>query len=410
MKASVIIVVHAGAHHLADSLDPLASAADSGAIEVVVVDNGSADRCGEEARRRYPWAHVVRSEVNTGFAGGVHLGVDAASGDVLVLLNDDAAAEPGLVEAHMETLAANPRAAVSAGRLTSWDGRKHDFVRGGVTFDCHAFQLGQGFAVTEIEPPLPGTELPFACGGNMAIRRSDWEKIGGFDRELFAYFEDVDLGWRLWAVGREVVAAPDAVARHRGAATSAALGDCRRGVLFERNALRTFFACADDDCRAAFGPAVLATFLHRMTAFAGERPEIEEMVADVFASAPPPSRGERWRRRLRDEGVTGCVRHLLARALLGARVGNPVLEDGLLLMQLRAAQGFFAGLDRTEERRAELERARTMPDREILTRFSRLIVPTYAGDEEFFASGSFETLLPDGWPVERMSLGEVMRR
>lgn len=411
MKASVLIVVHAGAHHLADSLDPLAAAAERGTIEVVVVDNGSADGCGEEARRRYPWTQVVRSEHNTGFAGGVHLGAEAATGDVLVLLNDDAAAEPGLVEAHLETLAANPRAAVSAGRLTSWDGRTHDFVRGGVTFDCHAFQLGQGFEVAEIEPPAPGTGLPFACGGNMAIRRSDWEASGGFDHELFAYFEDVDLGWRLWAVGREVVAAPDAVARHRGAATSAALGDVRRGVLFERNALRTFFACADDDCRAAFGPSVLATFLHRMTVFAKERPELEQAVADPFAAnGVPPSRSDRWRRRLRDEGVTGCARHLLARALLGARAGNPVLEDGLLLMQLRAAQGFFAGLDRTEERRAELAAVRTMPDREILTRFPRLIVPTYAGDEELFASDAFATLLPDGWPVERMSLDEVMRR
>jgi len=403
VKASVIIVAHAGAHHLVDSLDSLAEAAERGSFEVVVVDNGSADRCGEEARRRYPWAKVVRSDDNTGFAGGVHLGVGAATGDVLVLLNDDAAAEPDLVEAHLETLAANPKAAVSAGRLTSWDGRRHDFLRGGVTFDCHAFQLGQGFEVTDIEPPAPGTPLPFACGGNMAIRRSDWEKSGGFDPELFAYFEDVDLGWRLWAVGREVVAAPDAAARHRGAATSAALGDFRRGVLFERNALRT--------CRAAFGPAVLATFLHRMTAFAKERPELEQAVADPFAAAgPPPSRGDRWRRRFREDGITGCARHLLARGLLGTRVGSPSLEDGLLLMQLRAAQGFFTGLDRTEERRAELEAARTMPDREILTRFPRLIVPTYAGDEELFASDAFETLLPDGWPVERMNLGEVMRR
>jgi GT2 family glycosyltransferase len=389
----------------------LAEAAKRGSFEVVVVDNGSADRCGEEARHRYPWTKVVRSDDNTGFAGGVHLGVGAATGDVLVLLNDDAAAEPGLVEAHLETLAANPKAAVSAGRLTTWDGRRHDFVRGGVTFDCHAFQLGQGFEVTDIEPPAPGTPLPFACGGNMAIRSEDWEKSGGFDSDLFAYFEDVDLGWRLWAVGREVVAAPDAVARHRGAATSAALGDFRRGVLFERNALRTFFACADDECRAAFGPAVLATFLHRMTAFAKDQLELEQAVADPFATAvAATSRGDRWRRRLRDEGLAGCARHLLARALLGARVGNPALEDGLLLMQLRAAQGFFAGLDRTEERRTELEAVRTVPDREILTRFPRLIVPTYAGDEELFASDAFETLLPNGWPVERKSLDEVMKR
>jgi len=181
VRASVVVVVHAGAHHFEDSLGSLASQAERGLIEVVLVDNGSADRCGEEARRRYPWAIVVRSEDNTGFAGGVHLGVRAATGDVLVLLNDDAAAEPDLVEAHLETLATNPKAAVSAGRLTTWDGRRHDFVRGGVTFDCHAFQLGQGFEVADIVPPAPGTPLPFACGGNMAIRRSDWERSGGFD-------------------------------------------------------------------------------------------------------------------------------------------------------------------------------------------------------------------------------------
>jgi len=148
-----------------------------------------------------------------------------------------------------------------------------------------------------------------------------------------------------------------------------------------------------------------------MTVFAKEQPELEKAVADPFAAAgAPPSRGDRWRRRLRDEGLAGCARHLLARTLLGARVGNPALEDGLLLMQLRAAQGFFAGLDRTEQRRAELEAVRTMPDREILTRFPRLIVPTYSGDEELFASDAFETLLPDGWPVERKSLDEVMQR
>ncbi len=261
MKASVIVVVHAGAHHLEDSLGSLSSYENSPDIEVVLVDNGSADRCSDEATRRWPWVKSIRSKFNLGFAGGVHCGVEVASGDVLVLLNDDAAASDGFVEAHLDVLAANPRAAASAGRLVSWDGHQHDFVRGGVTFDCHAFQLGQGFPVDGIELPAAGEVLPFACGGNMAIRREDWESRGGFDRELFAYFEDVNLGWRLWAVGREVVAAPEAVARHRGAATSAGLGDFRRGVLFERNALRTFFSCADDECRDAFGTAVFATFL-----------------------------------------------------------------------------------------------------------------------------------------------------
>jgi GT2 family glycosyltransferase len=410
LKASVIVVVHAGAHHLDDSLGSLSSYADRSDIEVVLVDNGSADRCGEAASGRWPWVKSVRSESNLGFAGGVHLGVEAAAGDVLVFLNDDAAASDGFVEAHLEALASKPGAAATAGRLVSWDGKNHDFVRGGVTFDCHAFQLGQGYSVDDVEMPTAGEELPFACGGNMAIRSDDWRATGGFDPELFAYFEDVDLGWRLWAAGREVVAAPEAVARHRGAATSAALGDFRRGVLFERNALLTFFSCADDDYLNAFGTSVFATFLRRIAAFSQGNAELAYQVADPFGrQGAPASRGERWRRRLRERGVIGSARHLLARLLLGPRVGAPRLEDGHLLMQLQASQGFFSGIDRTGKRRAALNAERTVPDREIVARFPRLVVPTYPGDEEWFASEAFQNMLPDGWPLEHRRLNEILK-
>jgi len=410
VKASVIVVVHAGAHHLDDSLGSLCAYAERSDVEVVLVDNGSADRCGNAARKRFPWVEAVRSESNLGFAGGVHLGVEAASGDALVFLNDDAAASDGFVEAHLEALASSSRAAASAGRLVSWDGIRHDFVRGAVTFDCHAFQLGQGFPVDEFESAATGEALPFACGGNMAIRREDWEATGGFDPELFAYFEDVDLGWRLWATGREVVAAPKAVAQHRGAATSVGLGDFRRGVLFERNALRTFFSCADDDCRDAFVMAVFATFLQRITAFAQGSQELATQVADPFGGqGVPASRRERWSKRLQEHGVIGAARHLLARLVLGPRVGAPVLEDGHLLMQLRAAEGFFSGIDRAEERRVALDKKRTVPDREIVARFPRLVVPTYPGDEEWFASDAFRSMLPDGWPLEYRTLDEIMK-
>ena len=411
MKASVVVVVHAGAARLDDAPASLAAAAERGELELVIVDNGSPDRCGEAAQRRFPRAVVVRSETNVGFAGGANLGAAAAAGDVLILLNDDAVAADGFVAAHLDVLAAHPAAAATAGRMVSWDGRRHVIVRGRMTFDGHAFQLGQGFALGEVAPPAAGEPLPFACGGNMAVRRADWERHGGFDPELFAYFEDVELGWRLWAGGREVVAAPAAVARHRGSATSAGLGDFRRGVLFERNALRVFFACADDELRALLGAAVLATFLHRLARAVDDDPLLAALAADPFqpAGPAPPSRAESWRSRLRGQGVLGAARHLLARLLLGPRVGHPTLDDGRLLMQLRAASGFFAAADGLERRRASLAALRRVSERELMTRFPRLVVPTYPGDEAWFASPAFATLLPAAWPLERMALAEVLR-
>lgn len=406
--ASVIVVVHGGVERLADGLASLAGYADRSDVEIVLVDNGSPAHVGREAGRRYPWARVVRSDVNLGFAGGVRRGVEASTGAVVVLLNDDAAAGPGFVEAHLEALAGCPTAAATAGRLMSWDGRCHDFVRGAVTFDGHAFQLGQGRPLSALTPPGSGEPLPFACGGNMAVRRSDWELVGGFDPSLFAYFEDVELGWRLWAAGREVVAAPAAVARHRGSATSAGLGDFRRGVLFERNALRVFFACADHELREAFAPAVLLTFLHRLSAFGQLDPELAVWLGDPFVVGTGPDRGERWRRRLAARGWLGALRHAVARLVAGPRAGAPTLTDGHLLMQLRAVHGFFAASEATEQRRSSLERIRRRPDRDIVALFPRLIVPTYPGDAGFFDTPTFTAALPAGWPVERVDLGDVL--
>jgi GT2 family glycosyltransferase len=405
VNASVIVVAHAGTAYLEDSLPSLAGYAAAPDTEVILVDNGG--RCGGGVQR-WPGVRVVTSTENLGFAGGVRLGVEAAQGEVLALLNDDAAAAPGWLEAHLEVLCARPEVAATAGRLTTLDGSRHDFVRGAVTFDAHAFQTGQGRPVGEVPPPETGEALPFACGGNMSIRRRDWDRCGGFDPALFAYFEDVELGWRLWAMGRQVAAAPGAVARHRGAATSSRLGNFRRGVLFERNALRTFFACADDQHRGALGPAVLATFLRRLVHYAADE-DLAHLTADPFGVAPPPpDRRRRWRRRLDETGVVGAVRHLLARLVGGPRVGRPVLDQGYLLMQLRAAHGFFAGLDGCAVRRSGLEAAREIPDRELLARFPRLVVPTYPGDDDWFASPGFGSLLPADWPLDFCRLDELL--
>ena len=61
-------------------------------------------------------------------------------------------------------------------------------------------------------------------------------------------------------------------------------------------------------------------------------------------------------------------------------------------------------------RRAKLDAIRTVPDREIVARFPRLVVPTYPGDEEWFGSDAFKTLLPDDWPLEYRKLDQIIRR
>ena len=150
-------------------------------------------------------------------------------------------------------------------------------MRGAVTFDCHAFQVGQGFPIEDVDAPAAGEALPFRLRrqhGHTPHRLGSTAAASTATSSPTSKTSISAGGCGQWAA--RWWPCPDAVARHRGAATSAGLGDFRRGVLYERNALRTFFACADDECRAAFGSAVSATFLHRMTAFASERPGTRE--------------------------------------------------------------------------------------------------------------------------------------
>ena len=127
--------------------------------------------------------------------------------------------------------------------MVDWDGARIDFDGAAMNFHGHGSNRGFGrpYVATESRPPEPAL---FACGGAMAVDRARFLATGGFDAEYFAYFEDVDLGWRLWVEGERVLYVPAAVAfhRHRGSGMDAA----RWRSLLERNALASLFKNYDD--------------------------------------------------------------------------------------------------------------------------------------------------------------------
>ena len=90
---------------------------------------------------------------------------------------------------------------------------------------CANYLLIGAFAPSEIRHILEAFYTygwsKIAYTGNLSVSRALFDRAGGFADAFHGWgFEDVDLGWRLWASGRDVVACPEAVARHRGSATS----------------------------------------------------------------------------------------------------------------------------------------------------------------------------------------------
>lgn len=209
-------------------------------LAVLVVDNGSTDGTSGAVPAPEYNTTCLRLEHNTGFAKACNRGAAEASSEYVAFLNDDATADPQWIHALFAGLDAGGEGAVcAASTILSGDGSQIEYNGA----SSNLFGVGRPRSVwgwpDAQEPPREGSPLLFASGGAMLIHRRTFLDSNGFDPSFFAYFEDVDLGWRLWVLGHKVVYAQAAVVRHIGGATGSRQPAYRRYTLWECNSLAT---------------------------------------------------------------------------------------------------------------------------------------------------------------------------
>ncbi|HEY7517947.1 MAG TPA: glycosyltransferase family 2 protein [Methylomirabilota bacterium] len=184
------------------------------ALEIIVVDNGSRDGSRELLRARYgSRITLIESPVNLGFAGGNNLGIRAAKGAYLALLNNDAVAEPHWIAALVGASEADARVGMCASRILLLGG---DGLVDSAGLLMSADGIGRGRGRLERDGAAfarAGDALvPSACAA--LYRRSMLDEIGLFDEDFFAYCEDSDLGLRGRLAGWTCRYVPDAVVHH----------------------------------------------------------------------------------------------------------------------------------------------------------------------------------------------------
>jgi len=253
-RVSIVIVSWNGLEHLGPCLRSLeAGDYPAARLEIVVVDNGSTDGSVAWLAREHPGVRVVALPANLGFTGGNAAGVAAATGDVLVFLNNDMRVEPDTVR---RLVAATAGGACAAARVLSWDGRAIDFLRGTISFEARGFQdfYGEPAALDR----RGAGETFFPNGGAFAVTRDAYARAGGFDEAFFAYYDDVDLGWRLRLAGVELRVEDAAIVYHRHGATSRTQPAGQKRFLMERNALWTILKnYGEPTLRRTLGAALL---------------------------------------------------------------------------------------------------------------------------------------------------------
>lgn len=255
-QMAVVILNHNGRAHLGPCLEALLAADGlAGPEAIVVADNGSRDGSLDWLADRHPRLRRIAFRSNLGFAAGNNAAAERVDAPWLLFLNNDTRVRPDAPR-QLALAAAGGADAVGA-RLLSWDGSRLDFDGGAASFTGHGHALGYGRPVPAGPPPPPQPSL-FCSGAALLVRRETFLALGGFAPDYFAYYEDLDLGWRMQLAGLTLRQVPAARVEHRHHGSAGQLPSGRAARLYERNALATVLRNYDAPNLARVLPAALA--------------------------------------------------------------------------------------------------------------------------------------------------------
>jgi N-acetylglucosaminyl-diphospho-decaprenol L-rhamnosyltransferase len=216
--------------------------------EVIVVDNGSSDGSVEMVASRYPWITLIQSS-NDGYGASGNIAARHCSTEYLLLLNSDVILQPGCVPTLASYLQRRERAAIAGPRINNPDGS--------LQISCFPFPTPLHVLLREtrlgrLVRLIPGLRsrylltwphnrqrvVPTVLGAALAIRKSAFSDINGFDESYFMFSEEVDLCYRLKQSGWETHFVPEAQITHVGGAS---VSQFRATMLMELYASRKRF-------------------------------------------------------------------------------------------------------------------------------------------------------------------------
>ena len=231
---SVVILTYGGWEFTRECLHSLFTLSDYPSLEVIVVDNASTDQTREELermQRRNPSMRVILNDTNLGFSAGNNVGLRAAAGEYVILLNNDTYVTRGWIRDLIRPLQLNPKLGL-AGPLTNNIGNEQKVA---ITYANMEEMVSSSRAFTRerLRRRLQVENLAFFC---VAVRRDVLERVGLLDEVYgLGFFEDDDYCKRVLEAGYEIVIVDDVFVHHRLSASFDKLKDDQKQKQMEKS-------------------------------------------------------------------------------------------------------------------------------------------------------------------------------
>lgn len=225
MKVSVVILNWNGRKMLEQFMPSVSRDCAGKDVELVVADNGSTDDSLDFLSKNYPSVHQLVFEQNYGFAEGYNKVMEALDSVYVILLNSDVETTPGWVETLVNYMDSHPEVAACQPKIRAFHRREYFEHAGacGGFMDKWGYPFCRGRILGEVEVDNGQydsvTDVLWATGAALLVRRDVYLENGGLDAGFFAHMEEIDFCWRLRSRGFRLVCVPQSVIYHVGGGT-----------------------------------------------------------------------------------------------------------------------------------------------------------------------------------------------
>lgn len=244
MEPSVaVVILNWNGKSLLEKFLPSVIETDYSNLQIIIGDNASNDESVAYVKTNFPMVSLIENDQNYGFAGGYNHILSKVKADYFVLLNSDVEVPKNWIKPVIELMQSDTKIAVAQPKM-KWQQQKNKFEYAGAAggfIDQYAYPFCRGRIFDTLEEDHgqydENIDIFWASGAAFFIKSEAWKWAQGFDADLFAHMEEIDLCWRLKNGGYRIVSCNQSEVYHLGGGTLNANNPYKTYLNFRNNLL-----------------------------------------------------------------------------------------------------------------------------------------------------------------------------